>query len=111
MLCVVPNSFFSCVAVSSLLPLLHTIRWLGLAILFAHALLTTRLLSTPIRARVSIFSFLLLLELAVLAVEMRAPHLPFAPLALRSCACACANAAVLLQLWRMLRAGEASPKG
>ena len=83
-------------------------RWLGLVILFSHFLLTTRLLSTPVRARVAIFIFLLLLEVAVLAAEVRAPQLPFAPLALRSCVCACANVAALLQLWRLLRADEAS---
>jgi hypothetical protein len=91
------------VAVSSLLPLLHTMRYLGLAILLAHAVLTMTLLSVSARTRYATFAFLFLVEFVVFAVERRVPHLLFAPLALRSVACACANAAALLQLWRLLR--------
>jgi hypothetical protein len=44
-----------------------------------------------------------LIVLAVLAVELRAPNLPFAPLALRYVACALANVAALLQLLHLLQ--------
>lgn len=49
------------------------------------------------------YVFLVLVECGVLAVELRAPSLLFAPLALRSVACAIANAVALLQLWSLLR--------
>ncbi len=88
---------------SSLLPLLHTLRWLGLLILVMHALLTMKLLSVPFRTCRTTLAFLIFIELAVLAVQVRAPHLPFAPLALRSVTCALANVAALLQFFYLLR--------
>jgi hypothetical protein len=78
-------------------------RWLGLVILFSHAALTMTLLSVSSRTRHVTYAFLILIECGVLAVELRAPALLFAPLALRSVACALANVAALLQLWSLLR--------
>lgn len=88
---------------SSLLPLLYTLRWLGLLILVSHTLFTMTLLCVPFRTCCATLTLLGLIEVAVLAVELRAPHLPFAPLALRSVACALANVAALLQFLHLLQ--------
>jgi hypothetical protein len=93
---------FSCIAVSSLLPLLHTMRMAGILILIAHLALTMKLLSVSSPTRYITALYLIFIELAVLAVELRAPHLPFAPLAVRSIACACANVMALMRLMRLL---------
>ena len=92
---------------SSLLPLLYTLRCLGLLILVAHTLFTMKTLCVPFRTCCATLTLLGLIEVAVLGVELRAPHLPFAPLALRSVACALANVAALLHFLHLL---QNSPK-
>jgi hypothetical protein len=77
-------------------------RLAGILILIAHLILTMKLLSVSSRTSYATALYLILIEFAVMAVELRAPHLPFAPLAVRSVACAVANVAALLQLWRLL---------
>jgi rhodanese-related sulfurtransferase len=68
-----------------------------------------KLLCVPFRTCRATLKLLGLIELAVLVVELRAPHLPFAPLAVRSVACALANVASLLQFLHLLQKPPVSP--
>jgi hypothetical protein len=77
-------------------------RFAGILILMMHYFLTMNLLSISPRISFATALFLIFIELAVLTAEIRAPQLPFAPLAVRSIACAGANVISLLQLLRLL---------